>query len=153
MARKLTDKQRIMGLEEVLSRLFALASDKNVAKEKRASAMDAMLGILFGQHFVYAIENDQGHIKIGYSSDPQKRLSGLQQANSGALNLIGARRTFHPSSFEDFLHTIFAKRRLQGEWFDLDERARLVLGSVMNGRSKLADHVFGPCPPAGLADG
>lgn len=67
---------------------------------------------------VYLI-SDGTHTKIGISNNPRKRLAALQTANSKKLRIIevlpGGR------SLEERLHRHFHRKRLEGEWFNLDE--------------------------------
>lgn len=76
------------------------------------------------QGFVYFVEeigNDR--VKIGFSTCPWKRLSGLKTAVSRELRLlwvfVGTREN------EDYFHWLFQNHRVRGEWF--------VLSSVVAG--------------------
>lgn len=65
---------------------------------------------------VYFIQAENGGpIKIGYSTDPEARVRALQPGHPERLVL---RRSFPGGSLEEAaLHRIFARYRLQGEWF------------------------------------
>lgn len=59
-------------------------------------------------------------LKIGYTSgDVRKRLKALQTGSAGELRLIA----MHPGTpdGERAIHAEFAKQRLHGEWFEMDE--------------------------------
>lgn len=64
---------------------------------------------------VYFIQDAFGHVKIGHSADPAKRLASLQVGNSAGLYFMrildGGERT------ERWLHRRFADRAISGEWF------------------------------------
>jgi hypothetical protein len=63
---------------------------------------------------VYFIQNTQnGLIKIGSSSNPQKRLSTLQTASAGPMVLLAATSSYTESG----LHRRFKSLRVRGEWF------------------------------------
>lgn len=65
---------------------------------------------------VYFIKNeDNGHIKIGHSIDPEKRLLDLQVSNSARLSIISTRDGGEP--MEKHLHQKFAHLKIRGEWF------------------------------------
>ena len=66
--------------------------------------------------FIYFIqEGRQGNIKIGISSNPERRLRGLQTGNPSDLNLL-----FHMPGdrfLEQCLHEKFRYHHISGEWF------------------------------------
>ncbi len=66
---------------------------------------------------IYVIQaGNEGHLKIGYAVDPQKRIRQLQTANSERLRILkivpGARQ------LEKQVHRDLASFRRTGEWFD-----------------------------------
>lgn len=69
---------------------------------------------------VYFIRNSAGHIKIGYSDDPNKRKAGFQTGNSLPLKILACM----PGNRDDeqALHERFAECRMSGEWFYPHER-------------------------------
>ncbi len=65
---------------------------------------------------IYFVQDDEGAIKIGYTTtDPKRRLAALQTAAKKALVLIGSVRGTTQTERE--LHARFAGHRLRGEWF------------------------------------
>lgn len=69
--------------------------------------------------YVYFIQAETGGpIKIGYASNPQKRLGYLQNGNPARLAIIGL--VLAQPSVERFYHERFAAGRIRGEWFDPD---------------------------------
>lgn len=75
--------------------------------------------------FVYLIEerNGQGYYKIGSTrnKDIQKRLKQLQTGNADDLVLKDCFETEKPFKLEKMLHNKYQDKRLDGEWFLLDE--------------------------------
>ena len=68
---------------------------------------------------VYFIQNPSGHIKIGSSSDVDRRLLELQIANSGALRILYVIDIPENESlmFEQHTQGVCLRFALQGEWF------------------------------------
>jgi hypothetical protein len=60
-------------------------------------------------------DTDRRQIKIGYSSDVEKRVKRIRAMNCGQVELIG--RIQSPRWYERLLHEIFARDRVHGEWF------------------------------------
>lgn len=68
--------------------------------------------------YVYAIrEKDTGHIKLGISRDPERRLKDLQTANSSELELVAYRKADNRFADERAIHADADAYRLRGEWF------------------------------------
>lgn len=68
--------------------------------------------------YVYFIQSQSGHIKIGYAKDVASRLAALQCANPEPLTLIGT--VAGTRGLEVSLHKRFDAHRRLGEWFDTD---------------------------------
>lgn len=69
--------------------------------------------------YLYFIQSKEtGHIKIGRSVNPEKRIKALQTGSHRQLRLI--------ASFQDMgwrepeLHEYLKKWRVSGEWFDVE---------------------------------
>ena len=83
------------------------------------------------QACVYFIENAAGHVKIGRSTDPDRRLKSLQTGNSDPLTLVHV-GWFHSEEearhCEEELHYRLDAWRVRGEWFQSDglDYARLL---------------------------
>lgn len=88
--------------------------------------------------YVYFIYDGATHVKIGYSRNPQERLSALQTAQPRTLTLLGVA----PGSLntEAEFHRTFADLRVThgNEWFDL--RGRLSAYLESRGWIKYADY-------------
>lgn len=71
-------------------------------------------------YFIQAGEPDaQGfaHVKIGFTTDVEKRLRQLQTASPAPLKVVA--RVIGTRAIEAFFHRMFAHRRVGGEWFRL----------------------------------
>jgi hypothetical protein len=67
--------------------------------------------------WAYAVRDTAtGHIKIGSSRDPLKRLSALRAGSASSVDFVWLAEG--GSALEMFLHERFAERRMHGEWFD-----------------------------------
>jgi hypothetical protein len=75
-------------------------------------------GIMDCVYFVAPVEG--GPIKIGTTGDPNKRFNTIQSCSPLPLHFVaiapGGR------DLESTYHTLFARERLHGEWFELSER-------------------------------
>lgn len=74
--------------------------------------------------YLYAIcDESTGHIKLGYSLNPEERLRELQTGNSGALRLVHRARIREDRArpVEQRLHLELNHLRVRGEWFKLSE--------------------------------
>lgn len=82
------------------------------------------------QTFIYAIINRHDNVvKIGFSSDPQKRLSQLQIGTVHPLEIL---MTFAAdSTVEREIHNKLAKYRRSGEWFDNNPEVFTVFHNYM----------------------
>jgi hypothetical protein len=75
--------------------------------------------------YIYVITDDTAYddglaCKIGRTqTDIKRRIKQLQTGHPRYLRLITAFRTKLPDVAENRLHTLFAKRRIHGEWFSL----------------------------------
>jgi hypothetical protein len=76
---------------------------------------------------VYMIQvGEHGPVKIGWTDDVERRLSGLQTANHERLRVI---RLFEGGPAEErMLHKQFASQRLEGEWFTFTKEMLDVVG-------------------------
>lgn len=68
---------------------------------------------------VYFIRNQNGHVKIGHSVNPARRLMLLQTGTAESLRIV---RTIEGNdATERWLHEHFAEDWLRGEWFNFRE--------------------------------
>ncbi|MCX5055103.1 GIY-YIG nuclease family protein [Streptomyces sp. NBC_00474] len=70
--------------------------------------------------WAYAVrETATGHIKIGSSRDPLKRLAALRTGAASPVDFVWLAEG--GAALEAFLHAQFTDRRVRGEWFDLGD--------------------------------
>lgn len=71
---------------------------------------------------IYII-SDGTNIKIGFSSNPKRRLKQLQTANSNQLQLLYSKPTKNAKKIEKHLHKILweFRSKYKGEWFTISE--------------------------------
>ena len=73
------------------------------------------------EEFVYIMTaTESKRVKIGVSKDPQSRLKQVQTGCPERVELSTAIPTLFARSIESGLHTVFADKRVSGEWFNLD---------------------------------
>ncbi len=70
-------------------------------------------------YFVYAEVENKLRVKIGVTTDLQKRFSALRTGSPIKLELGLGIIVQNPRSFEKSLHRRFASKRIRGEWFDI----------------------------------
>jgi hypothetical protein len=119
--------------------MFSKRMVKDRQTQERSSEKGSMGGnpkLIGGYNtpgFVYAIHRaSDGHIKIGISNSPAKRLSRLRQKFIGdALTLLETSEVMDMGAEEARLHTMFADVK-SGEWFALDVGSQNRLMAEMN---------------------
>lgn len=80
---------------------------------------------LEGPGFIYAVSDGGQHVKLGASSNPQKRLFGIKaeypfDRNGRTFAFIGIYPVLNMRSNERILHWIFRWYHVKGEWFKCD---------------------------------
>jgi len=68
-----------------------------------------------GTHLYLIQAKTTGHVKIGRSDDPEKRLAQLQTGNPTALRLILV--AHKKGDLEKHLHRLLGRYHAVGEWF------------------------------------
>jgi len=71
--------------------------------------------------YVYAIEGKLGYYKLGKSANVDMRLKQLQTGNDTKLRIVYRLEVKDMSLAERSLHTLFAKDRIEGEWFHIKD--------------------------------
>jgi hypothetical protein len=91
--------------------------------------------------FVYVVQSDNGHVKIGISANPLVRLASLQTGASTPLSLsyVAAVSSGDGYAIEQASHGILWKHRLSGEWFDTTPD--LAVAAVAAASHRLADPI------------
>lgn len=79
--------------------------------------------------FVYFVKSDSGKVKIGRTANLRNRIKSLI-VNSPSCSLVHFFESDDSVTLERKFHELFAKCRLGGEWFEIDED---VLVSLKNG--------------------
>lgn len=70
--------------------------------------------------YVYAMRCPfTGFVKIGISRDPEERRKGMQTALPGDLELVETAPAPNGALDEQWLHRVYRRHHLRGEWFDL----------------------------------
>lgn len=82
----------------------------------------------FGQLLYFIACGKLGMVKIGVSSDPKKRLSGIQTAFPFPLEIVKTISQTHHT--ESHLHQKFSKYRKTGEWFHYSEEIKNFISSL-----------------------
>lgn len=136
-----------MGLKELLghrsfttTEIYLRKLDRNVVMEKvrdlswavdepPLAGTDAETEV----YFIAAgdIAEDGTPVKVGYASDPYKRLEDLQTAHHAELALV---HSFPGGeALERQLHADLAEDRIRGEWFRSSPRLRALLAGLQSG--------------------
>lgn len=75
-----------------------------------------------GYIYVVGLDNSEPHYKIGYSKDPERRISSLSTGTPYSPELefvVGPYQ--YPQEIESRLHNRFEAKNLNREWFELSE--------------------------------
>lgn len=94
--------------------------------------------------FVYAIRSGCGLVKIGWSSDPQKRFGKVQSDAPQPCVLVGA--IPETREYEAALHAKFSAFRERGEWFREEGDVAAFVTSLPKHRSRRAQAPAGAHP-------
>lgn len=73
---------------------------------------------LSGMQLYAIVEKETGNVKIGISSDPERRLKELQIANSSELVLVATMPAVNRFKSEKQAHLSNEKHHIRGEWFN-----------------------------------
>jgi hypothetical protein len=77
-------------------------------------------------YVIYAVGTR--HLKIGYGTEPRKRLTELQMGSPVPLRLLWSQVCHDAAAVERSLHKQCAQYRLRGEWFELPKNVPAALG-------------------------
>lgn len=72
--------------------------------------------------YIYCLSDQQGHYKIGRTRQLQQRIKNLGTQPPFKIQLLFTHYVFNAALYERHLHQMFAKKRMNGEWFALDEK-------------------------------
>lgn len=72
--------------------------------------------------YVYVVKNKNNNYKIGYTNTSiDKRINALKTSSDSNIHLVFSFLSEEPKLLEQSLHSKFATKRLNGEWFSLDD--------------------------------
>jgi hypothetical protein len=71
--------------------------------------------------YIYCLSDQQGHYKLGRTKQLQTRLRALGTQPPFKIQLLFTHYVFNAPRYEKLLHQHFAKKRMNGEWFALDD--------------------------------
>jgi hypothetical protein len=91
---------------------------------------------------VYLLRADNGLIKIGCTSNLQKRIADITIYSPCEITLIGFFRCKDFHKKEAKLHQQFAGKRIRGEWFNLDEADLMALNKRFNLGLSISEKIY-----------
>lgn len=98
--------------------------------------------------YVYVIESMcKSRVKIGRSVNPRRRVSSISTMSGGVGRVLVGNKVPDPVTLETYLHTMFARDRAVGEWFNI--RFDVVAPFVAAVSTELSNS---PCAPDIEAD-
>lgn len=107
------------------------------------SVRDFLEMTLIHNTYIYmAAQEGSGCVKIGFASDPNKRMRALQTGSSTKIELIFSMKCL-AEACEKFLHKEFSELRQHGEWFKVDGGLALIVNEVLEGRKPAIFDEFG----------
>lgn len=68
---------------------------------------------------IYIIQDENNHVKIGHSNNPESRLKTLQCGTKSKLYLLKTIPSSNAMRHELCLHNLYKKYHIHGEWFKL----------------------------------
>lgn len=124
-------EQIIMMIDELEGqRYFAMSDDQikygRQVRERRDSLAEEKLNVQPVRSskdagFVYLIQSDTGYYKIGKTRNPNNRMRTFNVKLPFEVSYACLIKTDHMSALENELHRLYASKRVNGEWFRLDE--------------------------------
>lgn len=87
--------------------------------------------------YVYILTSNYLVFKIGVTSGKiEKRIRALQTGNAEKIDLVKSYKTDNYRNIETWLHHKFNEKRLEGEWFQLNETDINQFESLCEARDK-----------------
>jgi len=119
-------------LFSAISKFYATTSDDEIEHRNREThawiRQQTLTATIGDTHkhtrrsgFIYLLRSATGPYKIGKSKDPSQRFHTIFTNSPVALELILQIETDDMHALERDLHQRFAAKRIQGEWFQLDD--------------------------------
>jgi hypothetical protein len=103
--------------EEIFNSIARVANDKEVNDYISKFCKQNNIGYVY---LIKGTHQGKSKYKIGKAIDINERLRKFEVVIPFDIDLLYAVRVKNPVQLEKLLHRIFAKNRLQGEWFDFD---------------------------------
>ena len=106
--------------------------------------------------YIYVMQSGKDDYKIGVSSDPMKRLKGLQTGAFKKVNMIFSIWNESPFVYEKILHNKYKDFHTIGEWFKFEDKSfvkeivNLLLADECSGKTETPKKVSigDPCEVA-----
>jgi len=109
----------------------------------------AMFHVMQTSFVYFILAEETNRVKIGFSSEPERRLSDLQTGSPCSLRMLAVFRG--TSRTEKALHAKFAKQRINGEWFQFHATIREFLTQNKHKAIVFSYHI--PVKPKPSPDG
>lgn len=96
--------------------------------------------LVYGVYFIYCGDKESSPVKVGVTSDIERRVSSLQTGNPYQLickAFIPCDSKEQSYRLESFFHRQFRKNRMVGEWFRLHHVDMKMLLKRFNGRESM----------------
>ena len=71
--------------------------------------------------FVYLMQSSNGYHKVGITTDIKKRLNGIRRLFPVKIDIVHHIASNDYRNVERFIHKKFASKRVQHEWFNLED--------------------------------
>ncbi len=105
------------------------------------SDLSALRATASRSSYVYVINGDHDHVKIGVTKNPPERLTQLQTSSSRKLAYAFIAPTSgDPYVIEREAHVMLDRYRLNGEWFDVPPE--LAIAAVTGAAAKLGQSLI-----------
>lgn len=78
--------------------------------------------------WIYVLKSESGLVKIGFSSNPERRVAGLRTANSASFKLLHCVEATR--AHEACIHRLLAADCVRGEWYNLTEAVGSVIDKI-----------------------
>lgn len=113
-------KQATIEIEEE-SRIPKPIDQKKLDREARKQAKNEQSIIDEKAGFIYILKSENGFYKIGKAKDLQSRVTAWKHEFPIKIDLIHSFACKDRTLVENFLHNKYSKKRLQREWYKLND--------------------------------
>ncbi len=105
----------LSAVQEALNPEIARRKQQELRQQEKRSRTKNRAG------YVYLIQSDTGYYKIGRTKNPDNRLETFKVTLPFAVEYLTTMYSLDMYALERQLHEHFANKRVDGEWFALDE--------------------------------